>query len=462
MQTAASPLIEASPSFAGDIGLGRQDMTPRPGIYCHNWGAATHEVAESIHRPLYAYALAFRQNGQAAPFVLATLDYGWFLAHETVNQLRAPVLRAHGLSDEQLWLSVTHSHSVPHIDAVLESKPGGHEISDFRAQLVSALSTAVSRALADLSPAVLTVATGQSRLARRRDFIEPDSGRVLCGPRPDEIADSTLLVGRISGPDGRIRGTFVNYACHPVSLGAGNTSVSPDYVGALRAVVEEHTQNAPCIFIHGASGNQTPRDSYASDPLVADRNGESLAYSALAVLRGMLPPGQRLEFAHRQESGAPLAIFEHRPYALDTTLGTARVALDLPGRSWPSNAEVETGIARAADAPERVRMERLKAYLNNLAALKSGFPVWAVRMGEVFFIGTPAEPFTDLQIALRARFGRSAIIVANDVNGSFNYLPPAGYYGNGAYEQDSADFGPGSLEIVTEGAAMLIERLGGR
>ena len=461
MQAEAVLLTESLPSFAGYIGIGRQDMTPEAGIYCHNWGAATHEVADSVHRPLYAYAIAFRENDRTAPIILATIDYSWFQVHETVRALREPLLREHGLADHQLWLSVTHSHSVPHIDAAFESKPGGNKIPAFREKLQAALADSVRSALANLAPATLTVGVGQSRLARRRDFLEPDSGRILCGPRPYEIADSTLLVGRISGPDGKVRGTLVNYACHPVSLGAGNTTVSPDYVGSLRAIVEDNT-HAPCVFVHGASGDQTPRDSYSSDPQVADRNGASVAHSVLAVLHGMLPPGERLEFARTQQSGAALAIFENRPYTVDTAIASARVELELPARDWPSVAEIEARIVAAADAPERVRMERLKAYVHNLSALNNGFPVWAIRLGEIFLIGTPAEAFTDLQIALRARFPDAAVVVANDVNGSFNYLPPAAYYGNGAYEQESADFGPGSLEKVIQGAGALMVQLGAR
>ena len=61
---------------------------------------------------------------------------------------------------------------------------------------------------------------------------------------------------------------------------------------------------------------------------------------------------------------------------------------------------------------------------------------------------------------LRRRFPQLAIIVTNDTNGSFNYLPPKSYYGNGAYEQDCADFGPGCLERVIEAAATATENGG--
>ena len=46
------------PSFHGQIGVARSDITPPVGIYARNWGAAEHDVADSIHCPLTLTALA--------------------------------------------------------------------------------------------------------------------------------------------------------------------------------------------------------------------------------------------------------------------------------------------------------------------------------------------------------------------------------------------------------------------
>ena len=35
------------------FGVARRDVTPPVGIYARSWGAATHEVAEGVHRPLH-------------------------------------------------------------------------------------------------------------------------------------------------------------------------------------------------------------------------------------------------------------------------------------------------------------------------------------------------------------------------------------------------------------------------
>ena len=76
-------------------------------------------------------------------------------------------------------------------------------------------------------------------------------------------------MARIAADDGLTLGTVVNYACHPTTLAWQNTLISPDYVGALREVVERATE-APCLFLQGASGDLGPREGFVGDAEVAD------------------------------------------------------------------------------------------------------------------------------------------------------------------------------------------------
>jgi hypothetical protein len=452
---------EKDPSFRGVIGAGRADMTPEAGIYCHLWGSATHEQAERIHRPLHASALCLETTARDRRVVIATIDYCWFPSYRTLDELCAPIREEFGLGRHELLLVVTHSHAVPQIDEAYESRPGGDRIPAYRAKLRRALREAVAESISTAEPATLAWASGHCTLARTRDFPDPESGRILCGPNPAGSPDHTLLVGRVTALwDGRTIATLVNYACHPVSLGGGNRSISPDYVGRLRELLETATRGAPCLFLHGPSGNQTPRDCYADDPAVADANGEILGFAALSVLSSMLPPGKALTFKGPLSSGAQLAIWEARDVETDTTLDARVAYARLPPKQWPKIAEIDAAIASAPDRAAWTRMTRLREFVVSLEeGLGGGFPVYAVRMGGAVIVGVPAEAFTDFQIELRRRFPDIAVVVTNDTNGTYNYLPPAGYYGNGAYEQDCADFGPGALEIVTTEASRLIRGL---
>src|SRR3954452_23296255 len=67
------PLEVAPSAFSGLIGLGRRDTTPPEGIYARMWGAATHDFADGVHKPLIATALALQADG-GRPRVLVALD----------------------------------------------------------------------------------------------------------------------------------------------------------------------------------------------------------------------------------------------------------------------------------------------------------------------------------------------------------------------------------------------------
>ena len=61
------------------FGVARRDVTPPVGIYSRSWGAATHDVAEGVHRPLTATAAVFAPlEGDGPTLALVALDIGWF------------------------------------------------------------------------------------------------------------------------------------------------------------------------------------------------------------------------------------------------------------------------------------------------------------------------------------------------------------------------------------------------
>lgn len=453
--------FEIDPSFRGLIGVGRRETTPEVGIYSHNWGSAKFKTATFVHKPLYVTALSLKALDDASPCVVVSLDYCWFASHALFETLRQAVLEEFSLDPSRFLFLLTHSHSVPHIDPELESEPGGEKIPAYREKIRNGLREAIAEALANPQRATLSWGAGQCTLARTRDFVDPKTGVPLCGANPLGNADMTALVGRVtSDATGAVIATLVNYACHPISLGGGNRGISPDYVGAMRELMETDTSGAPCLFLHGPSGNQTPRESFSSDTRVADANGEVLGYAALSILHALLPAGQRSEFAGAERSGTDLALREARPYDVDPALRSAIVYLDLPPKERPTTEELDEKIAQTPEGPDRVRLVRVKQYIENLRiGLGNGFPVWGVRLGQSVIIGTPAEPFVDLQRELRAAFPHLAIVVTNHTNGSYNYLPPASSYGTGAYEQDCSDFGPGCLEAVIAASKQLVREL---
>ena len=193
-----------------------------------------------------------------------------------------------------------------------DSLPGGDLLKTWMEELFQSTVKAVGAALGSQCEATLDWHSGKCGLATVRDLPDPDSHqeRIICGFYPDGIPDDTLLVGRITDPQGRLRAVLVNYACHPTTLAWDNTAISPDFVGAMREVIQDAT-GAPALFLLGACGDLAPRHQYVGDAQVADKHGRHLAFAALAALSDMEPPGRALTYAGTVESGAPLAVWKH-------------------------------------------------------------------------------------------------------------------------------------------------------
>jgi hypothetical protein len=446
------------PEFRGRMGIARAEITPPIGIYSRTWGSARHDQAEGIHRPLLATCLRFQDIRGGDELILITLDVMIFWQEEA-DRIRAAILQERGLKPHQLILHPSHSHGTPFYLRRQMDRPGGDLISPYLASIPARCCTLIDEARASARDAVLTWAYGRCGLAFNRDAIDPASGRDICGLNLAVEADSTVLVGRIAAPDGTVHATIVNYACHPVSLGGGNRLLSPDYIGAMREVVEQQTGGAICVFFQGAAGDVTPRRSYESDVEAADQNGRELGYAALSTLTAMFPPGQQLVYQGIEESGTALGIWRLRAKdSVSTQLSAERITARLPIREMPEREELEQQLAQTQD---RVELERLERALDRRKLVGDGkegdlsCTVW--RLGESFLVATPAEPYTQFQIALRQQFPDAAVAVLMASDGAKNYLPLPAAFQRDVYQVRVSLYEAGALERVTAQVAQVIE-----
>ena len=192
------PLQVTPSAFSGLIGLGRRDTTPPDGIYARMWGAASHDLATGVHRPLTTTALALRSTDGGRPRLLVALDIallGDLGGASDAERVLAPVRRALSLEPGELVVNCSHTHAAPWAAMSRSHNPGGDLIGPYLDQLSLAVLEAGRQALDALGPATLTWATGRCDLARNRDLPDPagDTGRFVCGFNPSADADDTLV-----------------------------------------------------------------------------------------------------------------------------------------------------------------------------------------------------------------------------------------------------------------------------
>lgn len=446
------------PRLTARIGVARRDITPPIGIRAKNWGAADWETATGVHRPMTLTAIATIPADGGPAQLLIAIDATWWRRVGDERAVRGRVIEELGLEEANVLVALSHTHSGAVLCSTDVSLPGGHLIPGYLHTIAESAVAAAGEALAGSRPARIEWATGACSLAANREL--DVEGRPLVGFNPERTADETVIVGRVTSDEGTALATIVNYACHPTTLAWENRLISPDYVGGMRALVEE-TTGAPCLFVQGASGDLAPREQYTGDVGVADRHGRALGHAVLAALDTLPRPGTELELTGSRESGAPLALWRPEPSTSVPAMRAMWEAVELPVVDLPTIEELGR---RWAHLDEPARRERLARARN----LRDGYitgptvqhPVWAWRWGDAIVVAQPGEAYSRLQLTLRERFPDRPVIVMNLTNGpGFVYLPTQDAYDRGAYQAWQTPLAPGALDRLEEHAGALVQAL---
>lgn len=452
-------ILTYDPACTGLIGISQRDITPPLGIYSRNWGAARKDVATGIHLPLTLTCMVIfseQGNDKQPPLVLFSADLGWWKDTSDERLLRESLLQSLELPETHLLFCLSHTHAGPSLSSGDQDKSGGEFIAPYRQMLKDKALEAYQAALKSTNRATLSWRYGTCDLAVNRDMPTSKDDRILVGFNPTVSADDTLLVGRITDDHGDIIGTIVNYACHPTVLAWENQLISPDYIGAMRALVEEKT-GAPCLFLQGASGELSPAEQYTGDTELADTHGRRLGYAVMTTLESMYRPRTELYFDRSIESGAPLAIWKRQHRDPSTVLRAELIPVEMSLKKLLSLKEIDEQLQACTDHVRQERLVRMRAMRKNLGKGETAtMPLWIWRLGEACIVAQPNEAYSRFQQVLRAQYGPQPIAVVNIANGYIGYLPPHEEYDKDMYAVTQTPFAKGSLELLTQKAAEAI------
>lgn len=480
------PIRIDSPQSRARAGAGRADITPPIGIYHRMWGAATHDRSTGVHRPLTATALCLSpagSNNSDDTVAFIGLDHCLFWSTEMTRVLEG-IAELARLPTEQIAILFSHTHAAGLMGAERKHLPGGDLIEPYLDSLINTVGELVRQARESFQPATIVYGAGRCDLAANRDYFDEQTGRYVCGFNPGGQADDALAVAKVTGDSGDTLATIVNYACHPTTLAWDNTLISPDYVGAMREVVEDATA-APCLFVQGASGDIGPREGYVGDVAVADRNGRQLGYAALSALEALPPARQSFQYAGPVVSGATIGTWAYQPagdeaeqrssiwsHATTTVpltyrpdLGT-RESVEQSRTEWldkQQSAEQQGDAEAARDA--RAMVERCTRRLTRLTSLPEAgeypYPIRAWRIGDAVWLALDGEHYNILQRELRRRFPDAPLIIGTLANGSnVWYLPDEDSFGKpGLYQEEASVLAKGSLEKLIDACEDAIREL---
>jgi len=444
------------------VGLSTLEITPPLDVPMAGFAART-LPATGVHDPLYARALVVSGAAHgAATTVLVVLDVVSIAPHHA-STIRRGIERELDVPASNVMVATTHTHGGPATDE------RGNESAAIRDYVASLCERAVRCALDAAQrtvPARMMLNFGH----------EPTVGKNR--RRAGGVIDPAVQTIRIEDTAGGVIGVLCSYACHPVTLGPDNRSITADYPGAVVRALEATYPGAVAIFATGCAGQINTghlaeaslaiRPSNVRTFSEADRLGKAIAGAAIQAAEHAAGP-----------RGTPSAV---APVAnARQQVRASTVSVDAP---WSPIEEPEALRARAAAfrreaqsldpadegaSVERDRLSRWAAWADRVAASAPHAPsisldVTAMRWGDIVVVGLPGEPFVEFALDIRGRT-KPNVVVIGYANGCPGYVPHRSAYDEGGYEVlhahmgygAPAAFAPEAGERLVEGALQAID-----
>ncbi|MSU79822.1 MAG: hypothetical protein EXS16_17260 [Gemmataceae bacterium] len=394
------------------VGVAKTVITPKQSMWMSGYGARNKPSEGKLH-DLWAKAIVL-QDAKGARCALVALDLVG-IDRALSEDILADVQKQHGLSREQVMLSVSHTHCGPvvgkNLIAMYSFDDKQHQlVIDYTKTLHTQIVDLVGAAIKDLKAAQVSWNNGHTSFAtNRRNNKEGDVPKLrelgmLKGP-----VDHDVPVLCVREPDGKVRAVVFGYACHATVLSFYQWC--GDYPGFAQLELEKRYPGATALFFAGCGADQNPLPRRTVD--LAAGYGKQLADAVEQVVRGPMAP-------------------------LVPTVRTTDARIDLPFGDMPTREKVVLDtMSKNTYIVSRAKM--LLKEIEKEGSLKKTYPypvqTWRLG-GDLTWISLGGEVVVDYSVRLKKELGKVWVTgYANDV---MAYIPSLRVLKEGGYEGESS------------------------
>ena len=442
-------------------------------------GYACVDALPEIGTPICGYYIERRMEGVLDPLqvvavflsyenekvLIVTVDHSGLMKEDVAQAIEA-ITAVVDVPKDNIFIHATHTHTAA--GPSLTYGENDKQYIEYKKELYKKIALSAVLAYQDLKPAKLGYGIGEAKkVAFVRRFRMKD-GSIQTNPgvnNPDILApigdvDERVNVLRLDR-EGAPTIVIANFGNHPDTV--GGSKVSADWPGFTRKFVEKAIDNTKCIFINGAQGDVNHVNVHPSggdfNDMFNDFDGCSRGYG-------------HARHIGRVVAGAVMQVYDKVNYVDVDCLKMAKKVVKIP--SHKANEE-QLAIARKYDALHKadkddqipykgMMLTTVVAEAKRMLSLENGpdfyeLTMCGIRLGDVYLIGFPGEPFTGIGRDTKNILGKGLILPCCTVNDSAGYFPTKEAYDEGGYEARSSVFGPSVSSEVLSGAKNIIEQL---
>jgi hypothetical protein len=338
---------------------------------------------------LTARALAVKAGEQTV--VIVNVDICG-LTGDFTGLIKKEILQIHHLPGSAVFINSSHTHFAPVAQNWLTWQEANQRPdSIFLYTIVrNGILTAVDKALESMAPAELWFGRGTTDIGYNRSLKDHP-----------ELYDSDVDVLKILYSDKKSESYLFMAACHPVFSTAGKLhyTISANYPGVARKLIEERTGTSNSLFLQGTAGDINPKDNgeYIT--------GEKLANEVISVLT---KPMTKIE--------GPLSFF------IDT--------VNIPIKPWTKeeiSAFREQNSGKTGDlyAEKNVKWCDLMTDYYKKGIMPESLPVYihTLNIGNWKLVGFSRETTTGYSFGVKKQWPDKLISVAGYTDDVSSYLP---------------------------------------
>lgn len=357
-----------------------------------------HKIGNSLE----AGAAAIQHNSKKV--VIITLDVCG-IDFSFTQKMKKAIASKHNIDRDAILINASHTHFAPVTQAWTTWAPFYQQPdSTYLNKIVGKNVLAVAdKAIANMEPATIYFGRGETNIGvNRRDNIRKSEGPV----------DRTLDVVKVLNDRQQLMGTLFFAGCHPVfrNEGAESFTLTANFPGVARNVVETRTGSEYNLFLQGCAGD--------INPVVQDyqKTGNELAQDVLGVLSTDME--EVTGALHTFVDSVLIAIKPMTPEAIEAF--REKVA------AQPSTVYTDKDL-RWADLMEH-------RYKSNTVRQELPVYVQTLNIGSWKLVGLSREPVTSYGIKIRQLWPDQNVTVAGYCNAVTSYLPDSWHIEKEVYE----------------------------
>ncbi|MCK5137442.1 MAG: neutral/alkaline non-lysosomal ceramidase N-terminal domain-containing protein [Bacteroidales bacterium] len=389
-------------------------ITPQTPIPMSGYGSRKGPF-KGIHDDVFARVLVV-SDGEAKAAIISVEVIG--ISNSFWGECTALITKETGIPKEHILLSAVHNHGGPAIRVYNNDE--SPEVLAYVEGLKNKLVSATKSAIKKLSPATIGAGKGECKMNINR--VAPDGkGGMALGRNPYGPCDHEVGVLRVNDSSGNILAVLVNWPCHAVVLGPGNSLITGDWPGAASNFIEnELGEGVIAPVIVGASGDINPiygphidfeiTSSYAFGK---DAIGEDLAKESMRIVKGIITSPKGNISAQQRIISLPL-----------------KEEKTIKGQQ-----------------PGDIKNDSLKVRLS------------ALKIGNIVLTGVSGEVFNQISVKMRAQSPYTNTFMVTHCNGSCGYLVTEDAYDIGGYEVRSTRVQTSAEKAIIETLLDMIAEL---